>query len=328
MSDKAFLNGTVKPNGCTTSYTFEYGLAASGTYSKLTGTISTVGPFSVSREAIKLQANKLYTFRLWASNSAGRTDGSFDYFVTKPKYVALGDSYSSGTGTGTEYEPKNVDPCRRTIRSYPYLLHNAHPDWGFVNLTCHGAETADLLLSQIPNLTEDTTWVTYTIGGNDAGFAEVINECRFIETANCFQKIEGAQRVIEEDLPLYLESVNNKIKLTSPNAKVLVLNYPRVFNNEDCNTATFFVEEELTRLNKTAELLGDVLKAETTKAGANFTFLDVIPWFNGHAVCDPPGSGEGAEWINGASFPTPESYHPKIEGHANAYYPLVHKVTG
>jgi triacylglycerol lipase len=82
--EKAFLNGQINPNGCSTSYTFEYGLAGSGTYSKLTGTISTLGPFDVSKEASGLQANKLYTFRLWAENSAGRSDGSWLYFTTAP----------------------------------------------------------------------------------------------------------------------------------------------------------------------------------------------------------------------------------------------------
>src|SRR4051812_3105794 len=35
------------------------------------------------------------------------------------KYVALGDSYSSGTGTRTFYEAS----CQRSVYAYPYLLH-------------------------------------------------------------------------------------------------------------------------------------------------------------------------------------------------------------
>jgi hypothetical protein len=27
-------------------------------------------------------------------------------------------------------------------------------------------------------------------------------------------------------------------------------------------------------------------------------------------------------------LPTGESYHPKISGHANGYYPVIHAVTG
>jgi hypothetical protein len=45
------------------------------------------------------------------------------------KYVALGDSYSSGTGTRTFFEPS----CQRSVYAYPYLLHEAHPTWTFVD---------------------------------------------------------------------------------------------------------------------------------------------------------------------------------------------------
>lgn len=81
-SDKAFLNGKINPNGCSTSYTFEYGLAASGTYTKLTGTTGALGSFYVSKEATGLMAGKLYTFRLWASNSHGKGEGSWLNFST------------------------------------------------------------------------------------------------------------------------------------------------------------------------------------------------------------------------------------------------------
>lgn len=57
------------------------------------------------------------------------------------KYVALGDSYSSGTGTRTFYE----STCQRSVYAYPYLLHNAHPEWTFANRTCSGAKTGDLV---------------------------------------------------------------------------------------------------------------------------------------------------------------------------------------
>lgn len=81
-SDKAFLNGKINPNGCSTSYTFEYGLAASGTYTKLTGSTGAFGSFNVWKEATGLMAGKLYTFRLWASNSHGKGEGSWLNFST------------------------------------------------------------------------------------------------------------------------------------------------------------------------------------------------------------------------------------------------------
>jgi lysophospholipase L1-like esterase len=240
------------------------------------------------------------------------------------KYVALGDSYSSGTGTRTFYE----STCQRSVYAYPYLLHNAHPEWTFVNATCSGATTSSLLSSQVSSVTSDTNWVSYTIGGNDAGFSSVITECALPSWASdCNGKINTAQTFIKNTLPGRLDSVNNAIKSRAPSAKVVVLDYPRLFNGEDCNALTFFSPSEETRLNETADLMKNVISAAATRAGANFVFRDVIPPFIGHAVCDG-GGGSSTEWINGLSNPVGESYHPKVTGHASGYYPVIHAVTG
>lgn len=52
-------------------------------------------------------------------------------------------------------------------------------------------------------------------------------------------------------------------------------------------------------------------------SGAGVTFADPTRAFVGHAVCD------SAEWINGLSSPTVESYHPMTSGHAYGYAPVV-----
>jgi lysophospholipase L1-like esterase len=240
------------------------------------------------------------------------------------KYVALGDSYSSGTGTRTFFEPS----CQRSVYAYPYLLHEAHPTWTFVDAACSGATTSSLLSSQVSSVTSDTNWVTYTIGGNDAGFSSVITECALPSWASdCNGAINNAQSIIKNTLPGRLDEVNNAIKSRAPSAKVIVLDYPRLFNGEDCNAFTWFSSSEETRLNETADQLKNVISAAATRAGSNFVFSDVIPSFIGHAVCDG-GSGSSTEWINGLSNPTGESYHPKVTGHADGYYPVVHGVTG
>lgn len=240
------------------------------------------------------------------------------------KYVALGDSYSSGTGTRTFYE----STCQRSVYAYPYLLHNAHPEWTFVNATCAGAKTGDILNTQAASLTSDTNWVSYTIGGNDAGFSTVITTCAQPSWASdCNGAINTAQSYIQNTLPGRLDLVNNKIKEKSPSAQVVVLDYPRLFNGEDCNALTWFSPSEETRLNETADMLKNVISAAATRAGSNFHFGNVIPSFIGHAVCDG-GGGSSTEWINGLSNPTGESYHPKVTGHADGYYPVAHAITG
>ncbi|HEX7280351.1 MAG TPA: SGNH/GDSL hydrolase family protein [Solirubrobacterales bacterium] len=240
------------------------------------------------------------------------------------KYVALGDSYSSGTGTRTFYESK----CQRSVTAYPHLVSNAHPTWTFVNATCSGAKTGDVLGTQVNSVTSDTNWVTYTIGGNDAGFSSVITECAQPGwLSNCDGAINTAQAYIANTLPGRLDLVNNAIKAKAASAKVIVLGYPRLFNGTDCNALTWFSGSEMTRLNQTADQLRNQISAAATRAGANFVFRDVIPAFVGHAVCDG-GGGSSTEWINGLSNPIGESYHPKVSGHASGYYPAVKAVTG
>ena len=235
------------------------------------------------------------------------------------RYVALGDSYSSGTGTRTYYD----SACEKSVYSYPYLVHNAHPSWTFVHAACGGAKTGDVINTQSASLTSGTNWVTYTIGGNDAGFSSVITECaQPWWSSDCDGAIDGAQAYINNTLPGRLDLVNNKIKSKSPTAKVIVLSYPRLFMGEDCNAGTFFSPAEETRLNQTADMLRDKIRAAATRAGTNFVFKDAIPPFIGHAVCDD------VEWLNGLSNPVSESYHPNRTGHSSGYKPLVTSVTG
>jgi lysophospholipase L1-like esterase len=235
------------------------------------------------------------------------------------RYVALGDSYSSGTGTRTYYDSN----CQRSVYAYPYLVHNAHPAWTFVQASCSGAKTGDVINTQSASLTSGTNWVTYTIGGNDAGFSSVITECaQPWWSSDCDGAIDNAQAYITNTLPGRLDLVNNKIKSLAPTAKVVVLDYPHLFMGEDCNAGTWFSPAEETRLNQTADMLRSKLQAAATRAGTNFVFKDVIPPFVGHAICD------STEWLNGLSNPIGESYHPNKLGHSSGYTPVVRTILG
>src|SRR5262249_17776728 len=90
---------------------------------------------------------------------------------TGDNYVALGDSYSSGVGTGSY----TLDAaCKRSVYSYPYLYTQQHPGTTLSFVACSGAKTSDLLSKQVQALSGTTTLVTMTIGGNDIGFANLI----------------------------------------------------------------------------------------------------------------------------------------------------------
>ena len=61
-------------------------------------------------------------------------------------YAALGDSYSSGVGTGS-YTLDSA--CKRGVYAYPYLWAQAHPGTSLSFVACSGAKTSDLLANQL-----------------------------------------------------------------------------------------------------------------------------------------------------------------------------------
>src|SRR3954470_4118341 len=225
-------------------------------------------------------------------------------------YVALGDSYSSGTGTRTYFDTG----CERSVSAYPYLIKGALGS-SFSFQACSGAKTQDVLNNQLGTLSADTQYVTISIGGNDAGFSSVITQCAKPWPFTCDGDISTAQSFIASTLPGRLDNVYNQIRAKAPNAIVAVVGYPRLFNGEDCNAATFFSSDEESKLNATADQMADVDRARARAHG--FTFVDVRQAFIGHAVCDNP------EWLNGLSNPTGESYHPNALGHSSGYAPTV-----
>ncbi len=236
-----------------------------------------------------------------------------------PSYVALGDSYSSGVGTRTYIN--DGTSCQRSVYAYPSLIAAARA-YSLNFRACSGAKVADVRNTQLSALTASTSYVTISVGGNDAGFADVLTECALPSWAsNCNAAIDGAQRYIANTLPASLASLYSSIRSRAPRAKVVVVGYPRIFNGEDCNALTWFSPSEETRLNQTADQLN--ARLSTAAGAAGFGYANPTSAFVGHAVCGSP------EWLNGLSNPISESYHPNRTGHASGYTPLVSpKLTG
>ncbi|HYV15917.1 MAG TPA: SGNH/GDSL hydrolase family protein [Conexibacter sp.] len=232
------------------------------------------------------------------------------------QYVALGDSYSSGVGTRTYFEPS----CKRSLSAYPELIARERPSTSLVFAACSGAKTGDVLSRQVSSLATSTAIATITIGGNDAGFSEVITQCALPWPFSCNSNISNAQSYIRNTLPGQLNNVYASIRSHAPSARVIVLGYPRLFMGVDCNAGTFFSEDEMRRLNETADLMRNVERERAVAAGD--TFVDAIPAFTGHAVCS------SSEWLNGLSNPVEESYHPNTNGHRLGYEPLVRAIIG
>ena len=230
-----------------------------------------------------------------------------------PSYVALGDSYSSGTGTRSYLN--DGTSCQRSVYAYPSLLA-AQKGYALNFRACSGATIPDVTSTQLGALSSDIRYVTLSVGGNDAGFADVLTECATPWWAgDCDGAIDEAQAFINGPLPGRLATLYSSVRSRATTAKVVIVGYPRIFNGEDCNAGTWFSPAEEARLNQTADLLNSKLSAAASARG--FAFANPTSRFVGHAVCDDP------EWINGLSSPISESYHPNRAGHASGYTPLV-----
>lgn len=221
-----------------------------------------------------------------------------------PQYVALGDSYSSGVGTRVFYEESGS--CDRGPYAYPPNIASQR-GYSLNFEACSGAKTTDVNNNQLSRLSSTTSLVTITIGGNDAGFSEVILNCALYYFP-CQESIEKADSFIEKTLPGLLDVTYNDIRNKATTAHVVVLGYPRLFTStgSTCNV-NFLTSEHEKELNHTADILAGVISARAAAHG--FTFVDPRSAFSSHEICS------SSEWLNGQSNPLSESYHPNVKGH-------------
>ena len=129
-------------------------------------------------------------------------------------YVALGDSYSSGVGAGS-YTSESGD-CKRSTVAYPQLWSNANAPASFKFVACSGATTTSVASSQLSALSSTTTLVSVTAGGNDIGFADVMQTCVLQSEATCVAAVNSAVSQMQNSLPGKLDSLYSAIRTRAP----------------------------------------------------------------------------------------------------------------
>ncbi|GAA2943891.1 SGNH family lipase [Kitasatospora cinereorecta] len=228
-------------------------------------------------------------------------------------YVALGDSYSSGVGAGS-YDSASGD-CKRSTRAYPALWAAANAPASFAFTACSGARTGDVTTGQLGPLSSSTDLVSISIGGNDAGFADVMTTCVLQSEATCLSRIATARGYVDSTLPGKLDSVYGAISAKAPAAHVVVLGYPRFYKLGGSCLAGLS-EKERSAINDAS----DYLNAATAKRAADhgFTFGDVTPAFTGHEICSGSAWLHSVNWLN-----IGESYHPTAAGQSGGYLPVL-----
>lgn len=233
-------------------------------------------------------------------------------------YVALGDSYSSGVGAGSY--TSSSGSCDRSTNAYSQLWANANHPASYTSVACSGATTLDVVNSQVSALSSSTTLVSITIGGNDVGFSSVMQTCVLDSDSACLAAINGAESQARSILPGRLATAYSAIRSHAPNAHVIVLDYPELYDLSNSWFCIGLSTTDRTALNQAADLLDSTI--QTAVGSAGFTFADVKGRFHGHELCDLFN-----EWLHGVNITdVTESYHPTAGGQSGGYLPAMSAV--
>ena len=247
----------------------------------------------------------------------------------KPLYAIASGRSRSGAGGGA-----NLYGSDTNVRSANRVM--------WESFACSGATTANILPRSLGGVPQGTAGrydgetqidsaalaraklVTITIGGNDAGYVDVLVTCGL---GNCntraFERSRAA--VIDRSKP-QLVKVYRAIVAKAPHARILVLGYPHPFPatkaRQACPALSPFQGEQNMLRRLGARLNGTIASAVATAArsGARITFVPVAGRFEGHEVCGSKGA-----WINGIVTSStgfglnPASFHPTLAGQRDGY---------
>jgi len=286
------------------------------------------------------------------------------------KYLALGDSYSSGEGdvsyssgqtnylAGTE----DADNCHTSYRSYPFLLREK---WNInfndmKSVACSGAHVLsdyygegeyigqhhelerespdeklrvrnDTLNNFTPGVIRQIDFVakykpntiTFTGGGNDVGFGEIIGYCadpQYWSVKSCPQvsdpQISANLRRKIDDERSPLTGFIMKLKEASPATKVYLIGYPQFVALDGCNDGSPLLDRaERLMIRSSVTRLNNVLKLAAHDTGVYY--VDIEDSLNGGQICQTnsyymtgPLKVFGKVMLGHAQ----EAYHPNANG--------------
>jgi lysophospholipase L1-like esterase len=242
-------------------------------------------------------------------------------------YVALGDSYSAGSGV-LPLDLSAPLECARSSVNYPHDLAN-RLGLDLTDVTCGGAKTQDFSGSQYPGvapqldaLSDSTDLVTMTIGGNDSNtFIDAILACGSAGIATLgfghpCQSLYGNSFDNTIDTTTYasLDATLAAVKAKAPNARVAIVGYPWIVPAQavsGCYAKMPIASGDIPYLRD----LETHLNAAVQRAAADngVTYVDMSAVSNGHDACEPSGT----RWIEPLLFGT--NYvpvHPNATGEA------------
>jgi lysophospholipase L1-like esterase len=270
--------------------------------------------------------------------------------------VALGDSYSAGEGApdparpnylvGTDDygpRPRRADLCHRSLHAYPVLLAAELHYELRAFAACSGSTSEDFSRPnhEFPDGEKrgQAAWlsttgelpgkpnpgiklVTLTLGGNDIGFSQLALDCiggKYLRgPRRCHKTVETTRKRLESEGPK-LATAYGLVRRLAPNARVLVLGYPRLFPDRPpalCGIGEIptIARSEMLALNRLVDSLDETILARTQAVGG-IDYVDVSAALSGHTYCS------SLPWVNKlrdifSKRRRRETGHPTIAGQA------------
>ncbi|MFE0459113.1 SGNH/GDSL hydrolase family protein [Kitasatospora sp. NPDC058965] len=222
-------------------------------------------------------------------------------------YVALGDSYSAGSGV-LPLDLSAPLECARSSVNYPHDLA-ASAGLNLTDATCGGAQTKDFAGSQYPGVAPQldaldvgTDLVTMTIGGNDSNtFINAILACGSAGVVTLgfghpCQSIYGSSFDDTIDSTTYpaIRSALAAVRAKAPNARVAILGYPWIVPAQavsGCFAKMPIASGDIPYLRDLESHLNAAVQRAAADTGA--TYVDMSTASDGHDACQPVGT----RWI-------------------------------
>jgi lysophospholipase L1-like esterase len=279
------------------------------------------------------------------SPSSGRDAATSTTEARPPGYVALGDSFSAGVGA-PPYDAAS-GKCEQSSLTWPKLLDGDEDTIELLELrACGGAQIEHLLgpwdsralPAQIPTAAEadpDPTvgLVTLTIGGNDAGFSELVARCVLGDCSDVPGRSEfvATLRTVTDQLA---DQVYPAIRAAFPDARIVHVGYPRLTpapgqsTGDTCGWITSDAEQDAIA-GIVGALDGAIEAAVDRTTIDDVAYVDAFDTFAGHELCtDDPWVNDVVSFDSGRAHPTAAGYEALADAVGDAIESPADRLTG
>lgn len=215
-------------------------------------------------------------------------------------YVAMGDSVAAAPGVPDQAPPQG---CHKSTNNYPSVLAARIKPTRFVDVTCSGAHTLDIISRQqqtpaglidrqLDAVTAATDLITITIGANDVGLASDAEACEVTApnpkpcTADfVVGDVDRISTRIAAEVPVWATMID-QVRAKAPHARVLLVGYGILIRPRGCFPAQPVLAHDSDYLQAKLNELDE--RQRQLAAAKGIDYFDTRPMSVGHDMCAPP----------------------------------------